>query len=154
MKEREFLILQEISQNEKVTQAKLASSLGIAIGSVNWYIKRLINRGYLKATKMDRTRLKYNLTPQGMKIFTKRASQYMKDSLLVYKDLRLMAKEIVKSLKDQQLTSIYVGDSNKQSEIDILYLSCLEAGIIIDDVNAKFRLEFNKNKYVIRENDN
>jgi DNA-binding MarR family transcriptional regulator len=62
MKQHEYRLLEAIAEDETVTQASLAHSLEMAVGSVNWYIKRLISRGYLKATRMDRTRLRYNLT--------------------------------------------------------------------------------------------
>src|SRR3970040_3190436 len=88
IKEREYRLLEAISKDEGVTQASLAAKLGMAVGSVNWYVKRLISRGYLKATRMDRTRLRYNLTSEGMAAFTHNATQYMKDSLQIYRDLR------------------------------------------------------------------
>ena len=45
----EYSLLNEIAQDSLVTQAKLSSRLGIAVGSVNWYIKRLISRGWKSA---------------------------------------------------------------------------------------------------------
>ena len=68
-----------------VTQANLSKRLGIAVGSVNWYIKRLIKRGDVKVSHLDRTRLKYDLTPEGMSVSTERALLYAKDSLKIYK---------------------------------------------------------------------
>jgi predicted transcriptional regulator len=48
MKEREYLLLEEISKDETVTQAGLAGRSGIVIGSVNWHFKRLITGGISK----------------------------------------------------------------------------------------------------------
>ena len=65
-----------ISQDLTITQSNLASRLGIAVGSVNWYIiRRLVNRGYIKVSHLDRIRLEYDLTPEGMRVLTQRASQ-------------------------------------------------------------------------------
>ncbi|MFN2234231.1 MAG: winged helix-turn-helix transcriptional regulator, partial [Anaerolineales bacterium] len=61
-----------------MTQASLAKRLGIAVGSVNWYIKRLVRRGWVKVSHLDRTRLQYDLTAEGMSVFTERAMQYAK----------------------------------------------------------------------------
>jgi predicted transcriptional regulator len=55
-------ILNHIEENPETTQADLATQLGVAVGSVNWYIKRLVNKGYIKVTRMQRRRLKYLLT--------------------------------------------------------------------------------------------
>src|SRR5512133_3136204 len=91
-----------------VTQANLSDRLGIAVGSVNWYIKRLITRGWVKVTHLDRTRLKYDLTPEGMRITTQRALFYARDSLKVYSSFREKAKKIVKELKNQEVDSVYI----------------------------------------------
>ncbi|MDK1028585.1 MAG: winged helix-turn-helix transcriptional regulator, partial [Anaerolineae bacterium] len=69
IKQREYELLTEIAENPMVTQSGLAQRLGIAVGSVNWYIKRLIKRGYLKVSHLDRTRLQYDLTTEGMAVF-------------------------------------------------------------------------------------
>jgi DNA-binding MarR family transcriptional regulator len=81
IKEHEYSLLNEIAQDSLVTQANLSDRLGIAIGSVNWYIKRLIHRGWVKVSHLDRTRLKYDLTPEGLTVFTQRALSYARDSL-------------------------------------------------------------------------
>ena len=69
VKPHEYKLLDEIAQDPLVTQAGLSSRLGIAVGSVNWYIKRLIQRGWIKVSHLDRTRLKYDLTSKGMRVF-------------------------------------------------------------------------------------
>src|ERR671924_347623 len=92
VKQHEYALLDEIAQDSLVTQASLSARLGIAVGSVNWYIKRLIHRGWVKVSHLDRTRLKYDLTPEGMAVFTQRALMYARDSLKVYSDFRKKAK--------------------------------------------------------------
>ena len=95
IKPHEYAVLTEIAQDPLVTQAGLSAELGIAVGSVNWYIKRLIQRGWIKVSHLDRTRLKYDLTSKGMQVFTQRALLYARDSLKVYRDLRNKALQIV-----------------------------------------------------------
>jgi len=95
IKQHEYDLLNEIAQDSMLTQANLSDRLGIAVGSVNWYIKRLITRGWVKVSHLDRTRLKYDLTPSGMKVFTQRAMLYARDSLKVYGDYRQKAKALV-----------------------------------------------------------
>ncbi len=74
----------------------------MAIGSVNWYIKRLINRGYVKVTRMDRTRLRYNMTAEGLSAFRRNATQYVRDLLKVYQQLRNEAKQIIGNLRKRR----------------------------------------------------
>jgi DNA-binding MarR family transcriptional regulator len=131
IKQHEYSLLNEIAQDSMVTQASLSDRLGIAVGSVNWYIKRLIHRGWVKVSHLDRTRLKYDLTPEGMAIFTQRALLYARDSLKVYGDYRKKARALAVELKQKGITKVYV---NGQDEMmDILRLTCIEAGISISD---------------------
>lgn len=131
IKPHEYTLLNEIAHDSMVTQANLSDRMGIAVGSVNWYIKRLIQRGWVKVSHLDRTRLKYDLTPAGMKIFTQRALSYARDSLKVYSDLRQKASVIAGELKQKEIDYIYLQGQDEM--MDILRLTCIEAGIIISD---------------------
>ena len=93
MRDYEFQLLDAIADNPTVTQAGLAVQLGVAVGSINWYIKRMVAKGYVKATRMHRTRLKYHLTPEGVALLGRRTAEYMEQSLLVYRKLRRAAME-------------------------------------------------------------
>jgi DNA-binding MarR family transcriptional regulator len=150
MKEREYRLLEAISEDESMTQAGLATHLGIAVGSVNWYIKRLISRGYLKATRMDRTRLRYNLTSEGMTAFTRNAVQYMKDSLQVYRDLRSQAREMASLIQRKGILDFYIEGSDEA--MDILRLTCIEAGIALQEQPGKWTVKRNGRGYELKEN--
>src|SRR3990170_4979416 len=127
VKNHEYAILNEIAQDSTVTQAGLSTRLGIAVGSVNWYIKRLIQRGWVKVSHLDRTRLKYDLTPEGMVVFTQRAILYARDSLKVYGAYRKKAKTAVEQLQRKGLKQVYIEGDDEA--IDILRLTCIEGGI-------------------------
>lgn len=150
MKEREYRLLEAIAEDESATQAGLATQLGIAVGSVNWYIKRLISRGYLKATRMDRTRLRYNLTSEGMSAFTRNAVQYMKDSLDIYRSLRQQAREMAAQIQHQSIQDIYI-EGNDEA-MDILGLTCIEAGIGMQTQPDKWTVSRNGRGYELKKN--
>lgn len=127
IKGHEYTLLNEIAQDPLVTQAGLSARLGIAVGSVNWYIKRLIQRGWIKVSHLDRTRLKYDLTSKGMQVFTQRALLYARDSLRIYRDLRTKATELAAQLKSQGVTEVFLAGDDEI--IDIMRLTCIENGI-------------------------
>jgi|GEM_PF-471795 len=128
IKQHEYDLLNEIGQDPMVTQASLSQRLGIAVGSVNWYIKRLIHRGWVKVSHLDRTRLKYDITPDGMAVFTQRALLYARDSLKVYGDFRKKAKALVAELQQKNISDVYLEGEDDEA-LDILRLTCIEAGI-------------------------
>jgi DNA-binding MarR family transcriptional regulator len=127
VKQHEYALLNEIAQDPLVTQANLSDRLDIAVGSVNWYIKRLINRGWIKVSHLDRTRLKYDLTPEGIAVFTQRALFYARDSLKVYSNFRNKAKSLVDELKQKGIRQVYIEGDDELT--DILRLTCIESGI-------------------------
>jgi len=147
IKQQEYELLNEIAQDSMVTQASLSKRLGIAVGSVNWYIKRLIKRGYVKVSHLDRTRLKYDLTPEGMSVFTERAMQYAKDSLTIYKRFRQMAKEIVLELNKRKVNQVYLEGDDEI--MDILRLTCLEAGMTLETSPDNVVLKYAEQEYRI-----
>ena len=132
IKQHEYALLNEIAQDSLVTQANLSNNLGIAIGSVNWYIKRLIHRGWIKVSRLNRTRLKYDLTPEGMAVFTQRAMYYARDSLKVYSSLRDKAKTVISEIKQQGIDVVYIEGDDEI--MDIMRLTCIENMVIIDDM--------------------
>ena len=140
IKQQEYDLLNEIAQDSMVTQSSLSERLDIAVGTVNWYIKRLITRGWIKVSHLDRTRLKYDLTPAGMKIFTQRAMSYARDSLKVYGNYRQKAKALVMELKLAGVQQVYL-DGEEDEAIDILRLTCVEVGLVISDSPADCILE-------------
>ena len=148
IKPHEYALLDEIAQDSLVTQASLSKRLGIAVGSVNWYIKRLIVRGWIKVSHLDRTRLQYDLTPEGMKIFTQRAMSYARDSLKVYGNFREQAKSLVAELKQKGVKSVYLNGDDQL--MDILRLTCIEAGLEISDLPENCVLEADGRGYRVR----
>ncbi|MDP1715399.1 MAG: winged helix-turn-helix transcriptional regulator [Anaerolineales bacterium] len=131
IKPNEYALLNEIAQDSMVTQANLSDRLGIAVGSVNWYIKRLITRGWVKVSHLDRTRLKYDLTAEGMAVLSQRALLYARDSLKVYGQYRVKAKTLVKDLKEQGIRSVYIDGDDEA--MDIMRLTCIENEILLSE---------------------
>src|SRR3546814_3869106 len=48
-----------------VTQRGIAADLGIAVGLVNAYLKRCVNKGLIKVQQLPKRRYAYYLTPKG-----------------------------------------------------------------------------------------
>jgi predicted transcriptional regulator len=149
IKNHEYDLLNEIANDSMVTQANLSDRLGIAVGSVNWYIKRLINRGWVKVSHLDRTRLKYDVTSEGMKVFTQRALSYARDSLKVYTQFREKARTLALSLKEQDVKNVYLNGNDEM--MDILRLTCIEAGIQISNVPQDIILEAKGQDYQVKQ---
>jgi len=147
IKRHEYALLDEIARDSLVTQANLSSRLGMAVGSVNWYLKRLTQRGWVKVSHLDRTRLKYDLTSEGMAVFTQRALSYARDSLKVYSRLREKAKVLTAELRQQGVQAVHLDGSD--AAMDILRLTCIEAGLLLTDTPEFLVLRTNGQDYSV-----
>lgn len=139
----DFQILNHIQENPDTTQADIATQLGVAVGSVNWYVKRLINKGYIKVTQMQRRRLRYLLTAQGVAEKARLTKEFMQASLKWYRVTREDSKRYLRQVKEAGYDSVCIEGDGDLAEI--VYLSCLEAGVRVEDTvdggSPVFRVE-------------
>ena len=124
-------ILSRIEENPDTTQADLATQLGVAVGSVNWYLKRLVNKGYVKVTQMQRRRLRYLLTPQGLAEKTRLTKEFLQASLHWYRVTRETSKQLLDEIKQVGYDTVCIEGDGDLAEI--IYLSCLEAQVTVKD---------------------
>jgi DNA-binding MarR family transcriptional regulator len=133
IKNYDLEILNHIEQNPDTTQADLATQLGVAVGSVNWYLRRLVNKGYIKVTQMQRRRLRYLLTPQGIAEKAHLTASFMQMSLHWYRQTRQDSKRLLDEVKQAGYATVCIEGDGDLAEV--VYLSCLEAGV---DVSKEF----------------
>ena len=132
---RELALLEHIESNPDVTQASLATQLGVAVGTVNWHLKRLIDKGYIKIKRAERKKLRYIITPEGIALRTLLTVDYIEQQFLLYRNTRQRVREHLELLKNagyEEVSILGEGDV-----ADICRLSCLEQGIsLTTDGNA------------------
>ena len=63
-------LLDVVEKENETTQLKISSELGIAVGLANSYLKRCVNKGWVKVKNIPLRRYAYYLTPEG---FAKKA---------------------------------------------------------------------------------
>ncbi len=136
-------ILSHLAQNPDITQADLATQLGIAVGSVNWYIKRMINKGYIKVTQMERRRLRYLLTPKGISEKARLTKEFMQFSFYWYRHTRQATQQLLQEVQQAGYDTVCIQGDGDLAEI--VYLTCLEFRIRVkqpvDREYPVFRIE-------------
>jgi DNA-binding MarR family transcriptional regulator len=126
---RELALLEHIESNPDVTQASLATQLGVAVGTVNWHIKRLIEKGYIKIKRAERKKLRYIITPEGIALRTLLTVDYIEQQFLLYRNTRQRVREHLEQIKNagyEEVSILGEGDV-----ADICRLSCLEQGVAV-----------------------
>jgi DNA-binding MarR family transcriptional regulator len=132
----EMSLLEQIESDPDVTQASLATRLGVAVGTVNWHLKRLIAKGYVKVKRAERRKLRYIITPEGIAFRARLTVDYVEQSLLLYRSIR---QRVSRQLEDVRLAGYDQVHIDGEGDIaDICRLTCLEQGIpIVGDSNTQ-----------------
>ena len=139
--QRELTLLEQIEQDPDVTQASLATQLGVAVGTVNWHIKRFVEKGIVKVERAERRKLRYIITSEGIALRARLTVDYIEQSFNLYRRVRERAQKHLAHLHELGHESVRISGNGDVAEI--CKLTCLEAGIeVVDDPSAPL-LEIN-----------
>jgi DNA-binding MarR family transcriptional regulator len=132
---RELSLLEGIEHNPDVTQASLATQLGVAVGTVNWHLKRLVAKGYVKVKRAERRKLRYIITPEGIALRARLTVDFVEQQFNLYRRTRQRVKEAVDQARAEGYSHIrIIGEGDVA---DICRLTCIEQGLaIVDDPTA------------------
>ena len=83
-----FRLLREIETGQDVSQRRLASSAGIALGLTNLLVRRLAKKGFVKVVRVRPNRVRYLITPAGLREIARMSREYLRDSVRRYADAR------------------------------------------------------------------
>ena len=99
--QRDLQLLSEIASSDVVTQRGLSKRLGIALGLTNLYLKRLIRKGYVKVVNLQRNRIRYLITAQGIAEKSRLTYEYLQYSLQLYQQARMILRGRFRALAEQ-----------------------------------------------------
>jgi DNA-binding MarR family transcriptional regulator len=132
---RELTLLEQIENDPDVNQSALATQLGVAVGTVNWHLKRLIAKGYVKAMRAERKKLRYIITPEGIALRARLAVDYVERSFSIYRRTRQRVKEHLAKVQDAGYNRVRI--LGRGDVVDICRLTCIEQGIeVVTDEDA------------------
>src|SRR4030066_1586776 len=120
-------ILEELSSNGQVTQRELSRKVGIALGLANFFIKRLVQKGYVEIVYLERNRLGYLITPQGIAEKSRLTYSYIHRSYGYVRKLRISIRERLKALSREGVHNIVIYGGGDIAEVT--YLAIQEVGM-------------------------
>src|SRR6266481_9000272 len=78
-------LLESVERGGEQSQRRLASELGVALGLVNAYLKRCINKGLVKVSEAPARRYAYYLTPHGFTEKSRLTLEFMSYSFTLFR---------------------------------------------------------------------
>ena len=102
-------LLRKLESNPEYTQRELSQEMGVSLGKVNYCMKKLVEKGWVKLRNFSRHRNKvgyaYLLTPKGIEEKSKLTFEFLAFKMEEYEMLKeeiSKLKQYTKKLKSEQ----------------------------------------------------
>ena len=100
-------LLRKLESNPEYTQRELSKEMGVSLGKVNYCIKKLTEKGWIKLTNFKQNPNKvgyaYFLTPRGIEEKTKLTFSFLKRKVIEYELLKKEINEL--KLESEEMTN-------------------------------------------------
>jgi len=96
-------LMRLIEQNNQLSQRQLAEEMGVSLGKINYCLKAIVEKGWVKANNFKNSEHKsaylYLLTPKGAEEKVNIAKRFLERKLQEYEDIKLQIEEIQNEIK-------------------------------------------------------
>jgi DNA-binding MarR family transcriptional regulator len=120
-------LLQSLDEDGGQSQRRLAAELGIALGLVNAYLKRCVNKGLVKVQNVPARRYAYYLTPKGFAEKSRLTVTYLSQSFSFFREAKSDCVAMFEAAKARGVrTAVLMGRSDLA---EIAVLCAMESGV-------------------------
>lgn len=102
-----YQVIRLIEQDPEISQRELSRRLGVSLGKVNYGLRALIDKGWLKAKNFrnssNKLGYRYLLTPHGMQQKTVVAANFLKRKLAEYEQLQQEIERLRRELEQPEV---------------------------------------------------
>jgi DNA-binding MarR family transcriptional regulator len=120
-------LLRSLDEDGGRSQRRLAAELGIALGLVNAYLKRCVNKGLVKVQNVPARRYAYYLTPKGFAEKSRLTVTYLSESFSFFREAKSDCVTMFEAAKSRGVrTAVLMGRSDLA---EIAVLCAMESGV-------------------------
>jgi len=137
--DKEVDVIAAIQGDSRITQRQIANAIGISLGLTNILIKNLLAKGLINVRKINRKRVNYILTREGIRAKSRRVYNYFKRTIHAIGELKSKIEKIV-------LEQVLKNSSSKKTNINILGTNELAdiTEIALKDLQHKHKFSFQR----------
>jgi DNA-binding MarR family transcriptional regulator len=129
-------LLTSVERDGTQSQRSIATELDVALGLVNAYLKRCVNKGLVKVKAVPARRYGYYLTPKGFAVKSRLTAQYLSYSFSFFREARRDCADLLETAKARGWTRVVLAGVSDLSEI--CAICATEVGIeIVGAVDGK-----------------
>src|SRR5699024_115367 len=96
--ETRYQLLRRLADDPELSQRELAKEFGISVGKINYCLKALLDKGYIKASNFKNSRQKsaylYKLTPKGVAAKSRATTRFLARKQAEYERLAAEIEEL------------------------------------------------------------
>jgi EPS-associated MarR family transcriptional regulator len=101
-----LMLMRAIDANPQITQRELSNRLGLSLGKINFLVRAMVEKGFIKADNFKNSKNKiaylYYLTPKGFEEKTKITYRYMKRKMAEYEKLEEEIRQLQNEVNNGQ----------------------------------------------------
>lgn len=98
-----FRVMRILQENPDLTQRELAEKLGVSVGGLNYCLKALMDKGWVKMQNFQNSKNKfkyvYLLTPQGISEKVALTSRFLERKMQEYETLKAEIESLRQAVK-------------------------------------------------------
>jgi hypothetical protein len=131
-------LLDSVQRGDAHSQRRLASELGIALGLVNAYLKRCINKGLVKVSQAPAKRYAYYLTPGGFAEKSRLTIEYLSYSFSLFRQAKTDFVTVFSAARERGIRRIAIlGLSDLAEVAAICALDCGMTIVVAIDARSE-----------------
>lgn len=128
---KEYIILDYLSKNAKVTQRDISRIASISLAMVNQYLDTYEKEGYLEKKYVNQKNMEYHITKKGIQRKKYLNIKYLESARVVYQDAKENIKVFLNDIMDKGFKRILLYGAGDVADIILLVINS-ESDIKID----------------------
>lgn len=109
-----FRVLRILQENPDLTQRELAGKLGVSVGGLNYCLKALMKKGWVKMLNFSHSKNKfgyvYILTPRGIAEKAALAGRFLKRKMEEYEALNAEIEMLKSEVGQKEVDNVNIGE--------------------------------------------
>ena len=135
---KEFVILDLIEKNSKITQRIMSQELGVAVSMVNGYLDKYEKNKFIKRTYINSKKVFYKITKKGIERKKVLNIRYLENAYSIYLGAKNNIDDFLKQITDKGFEKIMLYGGGEVAEILLQTIYAdnsipLEVVAVIDD---------------------
>ncbi|MCB4790641.1 MAG: hypothetical protein LHV68_02020 [Elusimicrobia bacterium] len=136
--EKELAVINQIANNHMPDQRSIATNTGISLGLTNLIIKKLINKGCIKAKQLSSKKIQYLLTPQGFSEKAKKSYNFTVQTISSLKSMREKIQRLIITECQKGITEFIIsGDGEVSDVVELAFKNIKNTNFNYSKVNGQ-----------------